>query len=311
MSGIGILLISHGTPNSLDDIPAFLANIRGGKPAKQAVIDAVRARYEAIGGSSPLLKITQAQAALLSEKTGLPCLIATRMWHPTIEEVLRFVANAGRPHVLIALPAAPHSAHICFEALRKAAQALTEQGARIPVLYETPFWGDHPSFLQGWENATMRILDRIGPGRAGSAAVILTAHSLPLRTAEETKPYCELVSRTADKLIDRLKQHNKMVGLAYQSQGMTDEEWIEPDLPAALEEAHSMRARDVVVVPIGFPADHLETLFDLDIQAKRIAETNGMWMWRAACLNTDELLIDAMKWSVEHVIRHLLQRTTP
>jgi ferrochelatase len=305
MSDPGILLVAHGTPATLDDIPAFLTNIRRGRPTPEAVVRAVRSRYEAIGGTSPLLATTRAQAALIGQKTGLPCLVATRMWQPTFEQVLREVAEAGTPRDLIVVSAAPHSAHVYFAALQHAASGPASQGLRPPVLHETPCWGDHPSYVQGWADATARTLDQLGVRKSARAVLVPTAHSLPMRTIHAGDPYARLVAETAEALVQRLGRDALPSMLSFQSQGMSEEPWLGPDLPTVFDRAKTTGAEGVVVVPVGFPAEHVETLYDLDIEAKQIAEERGLWLARVPCLDTDDKLIDAMGAVAEEVRRRL------
>lgn len=305
MPELGILLVAHGTPATLDDIPAFLANIRRGRPTPEAIVRAVRSRYEAIGGSSPLLATTRAQASLIEQKTGLPCLVATRMWHPTFEQVLREIAEAGAPRDLIVISAAPHSAHVYFAALRHAATSLASQGMLPPTLHETPCWGDHFSYVQAWADATARTIDQLGVRKTARAVLVPTAHSLPMRTIQAGDPYARLVAETAEALVQRLGRDALPSMLAFQSQGMSEEPWLGPDLPTVFDRAKTTGAEGVIVVPVGFPAEHVETLYDLDIEAKQIAEERGLWLARVPCLDTDVKLIEAMCAVVDDARRRL------
>lgn len=293
MPNLGILLLSHGSPAHLDDIPEFLANIRRATPP-QPIVQAVRARYEAIGGSSPLPEITRAQAHAIEKKTGLPCLIATRMWHPSFEQVLREVSSAQSPTSLIVLSAAPFSAHVYTEALQTIAHRLQSQGLPIPALHPAPCWGNHPRYIQGWADATATVLDQLGIRKTARAVLVPTAHSLPLRTVQAGDPYPHLIHTAVEDFLKRLATNALPSILAFQSQGMTEEPWLGPDLPTVFERAKATGAEGVLLVPIGFPTEHVETLYDLDIEAKQIARQQGLWLERVPCLNTAEPLIDAL-----------------
>lgn len=298
---LGILLVAHGTPDSLDDIPAFLQNIRRGRPTPPEVVQAVRERYAAIGGSSPLLETTRKQAAKLSDLTDLPCDVATRMWHPTFEEVLGELSRAGERKELIVLSAAPHSAHVYASAVRAAAAKLEEQGLTVPVVHEAPCWGTQPAFVDAWARATATLLDRIGLRKTARAVLVPTAHSLPMRTIEAGDPYPKLVEETANAVVAALGRSALPSMLAFQSQGMTGDAWLGPDLPTVFERAKKTGAEGVVIVPVGFPAEHVETLYDLDIEAKAIANEHGVWLERVPCLDTDDGLIEAMGAVVSEV----------
>lgn len=305
MSEIGILLVAHGTPATLDDIPAFLDNIRRGRPTPPAVVQAVRERYEAIGGTSPLLTTTRAQAQLLEKKTGLPWFVATRMWHPTFDEVLRELAASGSPRELIVVSAAPHSAHVYFAALKQVAQKLESEGVPVPTLHPSPCWGDNPDYVGAWASATKRELDRLGVRKVARAVLIPTAHSLPMRTVEAGDPYPRLVAETANAVVQGLGDVSLPSMLAFQSQGMSEDPWLGPDLPTVFARAASTGAEGVVLVPVGFPAEHVETLYDLDIEAHEIAKEQGLWLARVPCLDTDDGLIAALQGVVQSVLRNL------
>lgn len=306
-SDLGILLVAHGTPASLDDIPAFLSNIRRGRPTAPEVVKAVRERYEAIGGRSPLLETTRAQGELLAERTGLPCFVATRMWHPLFEEVLRELAQAGGPDDLVVVSAAPHSAHVYAQALQRAADSLAAEGLKVPTLHPGPCWGDNPAFIRAWARATARKIDELGVRKTARAVLVPSAHSLPIRTVEAGDPYPQLVAQTADLVTKELGQAALPTMLAFQSQGMSSEPWLGPDLPTVFQRAKNTGAEGVLVVPVGFPAEHVETLYDLDIEAVQIAEEAGLWLDRVPCLDTDDGLVTALQQVVDQV-RGGLQR---
>lgn len=288
----GILLVAHGTPDNLDDIPAFLNNIRRGRPTPATIVQAVRERYEAIGGRSPLLEVTRKQARLIEAKTGLPCHVATRMWHPTFDDVLRSIGTKYQR--LVVLSAAPHSAHVYATAVNDAARKLQQEGTKLPTIVETPCWGNHPAFIRAWAHATARAIETLGVRKCRRAVLVPTAHSLPMRTVNAGDPYPQLVAETADAVVQALGQVALPTLLAFQSQGMSEEPWLGPDLPTVFDRALATGAEGVVVVPIGFPAEHVETLYDLDIEAKVIAEERGLWFQRVPCLDTDDGLIDAL-----------------
>jgi protoporphyrin/coproporphyrin ferrochelatase len=304
-SDLGILLVAHGTPATLDDIPAFLNNIRRGRPTPPDVVQAVRSRYEAIGGSSPLLTTTRAQAKLLSERTGLPCYVATRMWHPTFDEVLQQLAEAKTPRELIVVSAAPHSAHVYASALQASAEKLSEQGVEVPRLHPGPCWGTNPSFVRAWADAIKRELDRIGLRKTARAVLVPSAHSLPMRTIKAGDPYAQLVAETADAVVKELGQDALPSMLAFQSQGMSAEPWLGPDLPTVFKRAAETGAQGAIIVPVGFPAEHVETLYDLDIEARDIAKDAGIWLERVPCLDTAEGLIDAMQSVVDEMRKQI------
>ncbi len=302
---VGILLVAHGTPTTLDDLPAFLQNIRRGRPTPPALIQAVRKRYEAIGGSSPLLCTTRKQAALLTQKTGLPCLVATRMWHPMLDEVLGFMAEAGTPKQLIIVSAAPHSAHVYALAVREVAEQLLAQNVDVPALHFGGCWGANPHFINAWAKCTACLLDELGPHKTAQAVLVPTAHSLPLRTIQSGDPYTALIAETANAVVEALGPSCPPSLLAFQSQGMSNEPWLGPDLATVFRRAKDSGAEGVIVVPIGFPSEHVETLYDLDIEARALAQDVGVFFERVPCLDLDDGLISAMACVVNDVRRSL------
>lgn len=303
MTDTGVLLVAHGTPTSLDDIPQFLSNIRRGRPTPQAIVDEVRRRYEVIGGRSPVLQTTRTQASLLEQRLGLPCFVATRMWHPFFEEVLRELATTSLQR-LVVLAMAPHSAHVYGPALHEVADKLKQQGVRVPALHVAPCWGHEPALANAWAEATRDQLDRIDPRDAIRRVLVLSAHSLPMRVVEAGDPYPELVTQTAEAVVQALGADALPHFVAFQSQGMTTDDWIGPDLPTVFVRAKRTGASGVVVVPVGFVADHVETLYDLDIEARAIAEDLKLGFDRVTCLNDRPALIDTL----EHVVRAELDK---
>ena len=270
-------------------------------------MQAVRARYEAIGGTSPLLETTREQGRLLANRTGLPCFVATRMWHPLFEEVLRELAQEGQPNDIIVVSAAPHSAHVYTEALQRIADRLAGEGLAVPSLHPSPCWGDNPAFIRAWAQATACKIDELGVRKTARAVLVLSAHSLPMRTIEAGDPYPQLVAQTADLVTMHLGRAALPSMLAFQSQGMSNEAWLGPDLPTVFERAKNTGAEGVIIVPVGFPTEHVETLYDLDIEAVEIAKEAGIWLERVPCLNTNDGLISALQQVVDQA-RTTLQK---
>jgi len=224
---------------------------------------------------------------------------------PSVEDALRAIAQANRFRELVVVSAAPHRARVYFDEVRNVAAKLAAQGAMLPNLHEAREWGTSQLYVRGWSNATAQILNGIGPSGASRAAVVFTAHSLPIRMIDEGDPYSELVTETASALTECLRNcHSPAVLLtilAYQSQGMSNELWLGPDLTATFDHVRSVGADSVVLVPIGFPVEHLETLYDLDIEARRMAEAHCLSFHRVPCLDADDSVVEAMCVGVKEV----------
>lgn len=280
-----VLLVAHGTVTDLDDLPEFLQRIRRGRPAPPGLVQELRHRYEAIGGS-PLLDITRAQASALGRALEAPVLVGMRLWHPSVEDVLRGIGGLKLRRLCV-LPLAPFSVHVYFEAAQAALEAVrAELGPVVPQLVEPEPWGLEPAFVAAHA-------DRIRQALAGDAEaeLLLTAHSLPTRAIQAGDPYEQQVRACAEAIGAVL---SRPYSVAFQSQGADGGDWLGPDLRAAFEAARARGARRVVLAPIGFPAEHVETLFDLDIEALGWARELGLELTRVRALDDDPGLIAAL-----------------
>ena len=281
-----VLLIGHGSVESESDIPQFVANIRRGRPTPQSIVDEVTHRWKAIGGS-PLQRITQAQAAALQSRLGIPVVVGMRLFHPYAKEVVEGLAKRDISRV-ISLPLAPYSVHIYNETTREACAA-----AGLSCV-EVPPWGESRALLEAFAATTRKAIDTLPVDRRDAAHVVLTAHSLPTRIIREGDPYEAQVKATAAAVMRTLGAKNSY-RVAFQSQGMDGGEWLGPDLKATFDALHREGVHDVVVTAIGFLADHTEVLYDLDVEARAMAEKLGLSFTRAASLNDDPRLIDALE----------------
>jgi ferrochelatase len=297
----GVLLLAHGSAASLDEVPAFVQAVRRGRPAPPAVIAEVRRRYEAIGGRSPLLDVTRETARRLSERLGLPCLVGMRLWSPTIEDALREAASLGLER-LVVITTAPHSAPTYEVSTREAAERLSAFGVAVPALTFAPALGDAPELIEVLAAAVRAALAQLPAADLGRAVLVPCAHSVPMHVVRAGEPYPEAVERTARALLERLGADALPHILAFQSQGMTEGQWLGPDLATAFARAAQAGARVVVLAPIGFVSDHVETLYDLDIEARAVAEKMGLRFVRVPCPNESEALVGALAAVVRWVL---------
>jgi ferrochelatase len=284
-------LIGHGTVESPDDLAPFLANIRRGRPVAPELLAEVRRRYEAIGGS-PLLARSRAQAAALEAELGWPVHLAMRFWHPYVPDVVAEAARAGARE-LVVVPLAPWSASLYVAAARQAAEQLAAAGGPALALRGTGNWGLEPSLVRGFAEVLARALARVPAERRDAAHVVLTAHSLPLAVTRAGDPYERELRETAAAVMRAANVENPW-RVAFQSQGALAEPWLGPDLPETFAALRAAGARDVVIVAIGFLADHVEILYDLDVEARELATRAGLGFFRAASLDARPALVEAL-----------------
>jgi ferrochelatase len=282
--GSAVLLSCHGSVDDLDDLPAFLQNIGRGRPASPEVLAEVTRRYRHIGGS-PLMRTTAAQAAALEARLGVPVRIAGRLWRPYPAEVVAEMAAAGTTS-LVSLPLAPQSVHVYHPPVVEAAAA---HGLRVA---QAPSWGLEPALL----DAFLETIDEARRALDEPAPVVLTAHSLPLRVIAAGDPYERDFRAMAERVVARLAQQGAEARIAFQSQGMTGGDWLGPDLPQTFAALAAAGAGAVVVAPIGFLADHVETLYDLDVEAPALAARAGIARFaRAPAVNVRPRFVDALE----------------
>ncbi|MBV9120792.1 MAG: ferrochelatase [Chloroflexi bacterium] len=280
----GVLLMAYGTPAGPDEVGAFYTHIRGGRPPDTELLQRLEARYEAIGGRSPLLEITKAQAAALQEELGpaYRVWLGMKHWHPYIRQSVDEMSAAGiRRAVAVAL--APHYSKLSVGAYF---QAIDEANQSIEFA-KVQSWHLQPEYLAA-------IRERITQASSGfePEAVIFTAHSLPRRILNEGDPYVEQLGATAQAIAAEL--HLPHWRFAFQSAGATGDAWLGPDILQALQDVAAEGARRVLVAPIGFISDHLEILYDLDVQAQARASDLGLQLRRTESLNAAPKLIAAL-----------------
>ncbi|MEM1029270.1 MAG: ferrochelatase [Myxococcota bacterium] len=291
-----VVLSCHGTVEKVEDIPAFVQNIRRGRPAPDEVIHEVTERFEEIGGS-PLMRISHAQAAALEARLGLPCRAAARLWHPYPSEVLKALHAEGIRRV-VSLPLAPQSVQIYNKVVVEAA---AELGIEV---VEAPSYGEEPSLVHAFADA---IVDAHGQfDDTSKLALVLSAHSLPTRVIAMGDPYEDQFRAMANAVVaelDRREVHRAETRIAFQSQGMGGGDWIGPDLDETFARLREAGVERLLMAPIGFVAEHVETLYDIDIEAKENATKLGFnQLVRMRPMDTRDGFIDTL----ETVARRLL-----
>ncbi|HEX8794956.1 MAG TPA: ferrochelatase [Polyangiaceae bacterium] len=280
-----VLLVSHGTVDALDDLAAFVTNVRRGHAPPPELVAELRRRYEAIGGSSPLNRINVQLADALATKLGVPVRWANRLWKPTVRDALRGIEADGAEQVAV-VPLAQHSAHVYADDARKAAE-----GTRLTLRCASN-WGQDAKLSTAFAK---RIVDALRGLDRARTTVVMTAHSLPKSVVDRGDPY-EREVRASAEAIARAVGPDLRWTLAFQSQGMSDVPggWLGPDLPTTIADVAARGDRAVVFAPVGFLADHVEILYDLDIEAAAMVRGKGMTCVRARSLNADEDFVDLL-----------------
>jgi ferrochelatase len=290
-----VLLVSHGTVDDLDDLAAFVTNVRRGRAPSAELVAQLRLHYEAIGGKSPLNAISADLSRKLHARLGVPVAWANRLWKPTVRDVLAGLARDGAKRVAL-VPLAQHSAHVYAEDARSAVA-----GSGVDLACASN-WGAMPRLCEAFAERIVRALAIVRD--VSHATVLMTAHSLPTAVIARGDPYADEVRAAAQAIATRVNRRlgrDVRYAVAYQSQGMSDGghqgmpiEWLGPDVRTAIDEAAAGGAHGVVLAPIGFLADHVEILYDLDIDARALAEERKMTYVRAASLNADDDLVDVL-----------------
>jgi ferrochelatase len=286
-SHIGLLVMSYGTARGLDDVPAFYTHIRRGQPPSPELVADLTARYAAIGGRSPLIEITESLARRLEGElnrdrdTEFRAMHGMKHQRPFIEDAVRSLASAGAA-TGVGLVLAPHySAMNTGEYIARASRAAAE--AALPMSF-VRHWHDHPRFLDLVAGRVLEARAALRSRERDSTPVVFTAHSLPARILASGDPYPAQVQQTADA-IARIAGLERWL-IAWQSAGRTGQEWLGPDLAAVLRRLAADH-RAVIVCPVGFVADHLEVLYDIDIDAQRVARQARVRLVRTGSLNDD------------------------
>jgi ferrochelatase len=293
---IGVLLMAHGSPDSLGDMAAYLQHVRGGRPTPQALVDDIRERYRLIGGHSPLLALTRAQGQALEEQLNanrarFRVYVGMRHWHPFITDTVRQMTADGVRRV-VAVSMAPQYSRLSVGAYGRALEAAQgELGSNLDIT-TVASWHDHPLLLQAFAERVQEVCSRLSEEARAQLCIVFTAHSLPQRILTEGDPYPREVDRTAAGVAELLGLTAWEV--AYQSQGATEEPWLGPSLEDLFARSAAHNRRVLLLVPIGFVCDHVEILYDLDILAQKVAQRNGLRLMRTASLNTSPTFIRAL-----------------
>lgn len=295
---IAVILMTYGSPKNLDDIPQYLKNIYGGKEASKDVITEFRRRYDLIGGS-PLVEITQAQAAALEkelnkkENTKFKVAAGMRFSQPFISEVIPEITKDADQ--IIGIIMSPQYSPIIMKGyineLETAVASLENPKLKLTMATD---WHLQTFFLQALAERVKQALERFEPKIREKIPVLFSAHSMPKRVIEKEPDYINHIKETSAEVSKILKLPDDRWLFCYQSAGHTPEEWLKPDFADIMPELQKQGKKHVLIAPVQFLSDHLEILYDVGIAAKEQAEEHGIEFARTESLNTSPLFIKAL-----------------
>lgn len=293
---IGVLIMAYGGPNSLDEIPGYLADIRSGRPTPRRILDEISSNYKLIGGKSPLLEFTRRQVAAVQahfDPSKFKFYIGMRHWSPWIEDTIRDMLDDGITRA-VSLVLAPHYSKLSIAKYQaKIAAGLEMYHGQIEFAHVESYH-DAPGLIEALANRVVEGLNRWPADIRPKVHVVFSAHSLPVRIVKMGDPYADQLQETAELVAQKAGLEEEQWSWSYQSAGRSPEPWLGPQLPEHLEALAGKGIRNVVSLPIGFVSDHVEILYDIDIQAQQVASDLGLRLERPPALNDDPLFITAL-----------------
>jgi ferrochelatase len=292
-----VLLLAHGTPETVEQIPAYLRNVVSGRPLPHEVIEEIQRRYALIG-HSPLTEITLEQGRLVEAELAaageqIPVYVAMRNWRPYIPDVIKKMRADGVEEAA-ALCLAPQNSRTSVGLYRRAVEA-ESAGLRIDF---TEGWAQHPLLIEAFAERLRPAFARLSAEVGAPVPVLFTAHSVPTRTIQASEgkaadPYADEARRTAALVAERVPEITQWQ-FAFQSQGASGGEWLGPSVEETLETIAASGARTLLLQPIGFLCDHVEILYDVDILFREFAAKLNLRLERPESLNASVTLARAI-----------------
>ena len=281
-----MILMAYGSPSTADDIRPYFEDVRGGRPVSDEAVGELTERYRRIGGRSPLDDVTEAQRAALERELDLPVFVGMKHWQPRIAEAVDR-ALAGGAETIVGLVLAPHYSRLSIEEYRERLE--TALGDRAEVRF-IESWHTHEPYLA-------LLADRV---RGTDAHVVFTAHSLPERILADGDPYRDQLIETSQLVAERAGLARW--SFAFQSASPTGEPWLGPDILDELDELKAKGVERVLACPIGFVSDHLEILWDLDVEARERSAELGLEFDRIRSLNDDPAFVHGLAELVRETV---------
>jgi len=298
---IGVLVMAYGGPNNLDEVEPYLLDVRGGRPTPAEIVTEIRGRYRQIGGSSPILRLTRSQAeaveaALNRDGAEFKAFVGMRHWRPYIQDALAEMESQGIRRA-VGLVMAPHYSRMSVEVYYQKAMA-----AGSPVeLARIESWHILPGYIDALAARVQAGLEKFSRGERERVHVLYTAHSLPERIRAWNDPYPDQLRETVAGVAGKLG--SRSYSFAYQSAGRTPEPWLGPAVDTEVERLVREGCLAILVAPIGFVCDHVEVLYDIDIELKQQAARLGARLERIELVNTAPEMIAGLAGLVRTAAR--------
>jgi len=284
-----VLLLAHGSPDSVDEVPEFLLQVTGGRPLPAHVVEEVKHRYSLIG-RSPLTELTLKQGRLLAHELGFPVYVGMRNWKPFITDAVRAMVSDGIGRAVV-ICLAPQNSRTSVGLYRS---ALADNNSLPFSIDFVESWHDHPLLIQAFAQELTRGWERACRDLGTKVPIIFTAHSVPQRTIVEGDPYESQAKETASLVAGQASLASADWDFAFQSQGMSGGVWLGPTVESTILRLKEKGHCGVFIQPIGFLCDHVEVLYDIDIGFRQFAERENLRLWRADSLNDSPLLAKAL-----------------
>ena len=286
-----VMLMAYGSPERVEDIEPYYTNIRGGrKPSPQELNNLIE-RYNLFGGKSPLLKFTLSTAQKLEKKLGgMKVYAGMKHWHPFISEVFEEI-NRDAVTNLLTVALAPHFSKMSIAGYQDSVnKANLEYGGKVKITSVNE-WHLNPVFLDKWSKRISAALEKFNEPKK-DIFFLFSAHSLPEKILSWKDPYRDQLYETMNALATKLSLEKKQFGFAFQSAGHTSDPWLGPDILDKLKELKNSGWKSVLVAPIVFVSDHLEILFDIDVEARDLAKEIGVHLERTESFNDSDDFVD-------------------
>jgi ferrochelatase len=290
------LLLAHGGPSSLEEVPAFLEQIRGGRPYPEEVVETVREKYRFIGGGSPLPEITRSAASRLEKVCGMPVYVGMLHWDPLVEDAVAQMALDGISKAL-AIRLVPHFSSFSVGSYRRQTESAASR--RNIVFDFVDSWHTLPPYIEGLADSIVASWKENGSDAEAQTFIVFSAHSLPKAALPADDPYELQLRETAEEVAGRLGLPEDGWTVAYQSVSGDPDRWLGPSVDEVIVELSDRGVDRVVVCPFGFLADQVEILYDLDVVTKQKAQDLGVELTRAPLLNDSSALVESLKLLVD------------